>query len=130
MLAIEVLEKYLQVSMTSEFILHGKKLACKLTQGLRKGFCENLWEPCIVSTIEKIINEVGGWCTSTNKFKIDTRSIFIHGNKSIVKLECSGEKCELGDIIFILSIVYKGKKYFEKLTISQMKNMKGKKGKT
>jgi hypothetical protein len=55
--------------------------------------------------------------------KISTKSIFIHGNKSQVEFEYYRQRVqrELGDLIFILSVIYNGRKYFEKFTISQFK---------
>jgi len=43
-------------------------------------------------------------------FKISTKSIFIHRNKFLAEFEYYGEriKKELGDLIFILSVIYNG----------------------
>jgi hypothetical protein len=82
----------------------------------------------MVSIIESIVNNLNGLSTSTNGFRISTKSVFIHGNKSHVEFEYYGQpvKRELGDLIFILSVVYNGRKYFEKFTISQFKKDDGK----
>jgi hypothetical protein len=58
---------------------------------------------------------------------MSTKGIFIHGPRegaeTRVKFKYYGKeaKSELGDLIFILSIIYKGEKHFEKFTISQFK---------
>ena len=55
--------------------------------------------------------------------QLSTQGIFIHGNKSQVNFDYYGDikPRELGDLIFIISIVSNGKKYFEKFTINQFK---------
>ena len=56
--------------------------------------------------------------------ELSTKSIFIHGNRSRVRFDYYDKKTnpvELGDLIFIISIVYNKRKYFEKITINQFK---------
>ena len=52
-----------------------------------------------------------------------TRTMFIHGTRSFVEFDFYNQKArkELGDIIFIISLVQSGRKCFEKMTINQMK---------
>lgn len=57
-------------------------------------------------------------------FELSTTSIFIHGNKSQVDFDYHGQRSEpieLGDLILIISVVFDGRKYFEKFTINQFK---------
>ncbi len=120
----EVIEKYIQLINTRRICDDMKRILHKgYETGLANAYKQGLNEPKMVSLIEGIINSVQDFSTSVNRFIISTKSIYIHGVKSIVEFECYGkQECrELGDLIFILSIVYKGKKCFEKLTISQFK---------
>lgn len=119
----EVIEKYIQLINTEKFVRYEKDFAHRIRTGLANAYKQGLNEPKMVSLIEGIINSVQDFSTSVNRFIISTKSIYIHGVKSRVEFECYGkQECrELGDLIFVLSIVYKGKKCFEKLTISQFK---------
>ncbi len=109
-----------------KFILHWKQLSEKILDGIQKGYKNGLYEPDMVRIIEYIINSIGQFSTKSNRFNISTNSIFIHGNKSQVEFKYYGKttRRELGDIIFILSVVYNGKKYFRKMTINQVKKSK------
>jgi len=119
----EVVEKYLQLIKTEDFAKYEKDFASKVQIGLNEGYRRGFYEPAMVSLVEGIINKLDGLSVSTNKVKISTKSIFIHGNKSQVEFEYYGQRVqrELGDLIFILSVIYNGRKYFEKFTISQFK---------
>jgi hypothetical protein len=123
-MAVEnVIEKYLQLIKTEHFTEYKNDLAYRIQIVLNEGYGQGFDEPAMVSLVEKIINKLDGLSVSTNKVKISTKSIFIHGNKSQVEFEYYGQTIqrELGDLIFILSIIYNGSKYFEKFTISQFK---------
>ena len=115
--------RYFNIIHTEDFVLHSKKLAHRMITGIRKGYKENINEPNIVRLIENIINSVGRFETKNRFFSIITKSIFIHGHRSNVDFEYYGRRTrrELGDIIFILSVVYNNRKYFEKMTITQFK---------
>jgi len=119
----EVVEKYLQLIKTEDFAKYEKDFASRVQKGLNEGYLEKDPEPTMVSIVEGIINNLDGLSVSTNGVKISTKSIFIHGNKSQVEFEYYGQRVqrELGDLIFILSVIYNGRKYFEKFTISQFK---------
>ncbi|GAB4208481.1 MAG: hypothetical protein Fur0023_20080 [Bacteroidia bacterium] len=127
---INCIENYIKITNDAVFIEHSKILSERLIEGIRKGYSSNEKEPSIVKTVERIINSVGsinsiGSSVGSNnqKFSIFSESIFIHGIKSQVEFKYYGKKTkrELGDIIFILSVVYNNKKYFEKMTINQVK---------
>jgi hypothetical protein len=123
-MAVEkVIEKYLQLIKTEHFTEYKNDLAYRIQIGLNEGYGQGFDEPAMVSLVEKIINKLDGLSVSTNKVKISSKSIFIHGNKSQVEFEYYGQTIqrELGDLIFILSVIYNGSKYFEKFTISQFK---------
>ena len=119
----EAIEKYIQLIETESFSKYEKDFAQKMQMGLYGGYHRGAYEPKMVSDIEAIINNVNGLSVSANRFPISTNSIFIHGNKSQVEFEYYGQRVqrELGDLIFILSVIYNGRKYFEKFTISQFK---------
>jgi hypothetical protein len=119
----EVVEKYLQLIKTEDFAKYEKDFASKVQIGLIEVYKQGFYEPEMVSIVEGIINNLNGLSVSTNRVKISTKSIFIHGNKSQVEFEYYGKRVqrELGGLIFILSVIYNGIKYFEKFTISQFK---------
>jgi len=120
---INCIEKYMEAIENENFIIHWKKLASKLIAGIRGEYEKRSHEPSIVKLIRNIINSIGQFKTEDKKLSITTKSVFIHGNKSKVEFEFHGNKTkrELGDIIFVLSVVYNSKKYFEKITITQFK---------
>jgi len=120
---IEVLKKYLKLIATEYFAKYEKDFVRKVQIGLIKAYQQEFHEPGMVSVIEEIINNLNELSISINGVKISTKSIFIHGNKSQVEFEYYGKRIqrELGDLIFILSVIYKRRKYFEKFTISQFK---------
>ena len=112
--------KYFQLVKTEGFAKYAKDFADRVQKVLCEGYEQKLNEPEIV---EKITNNLNGLSTSFNKVQISTKGIFIHGNRSQVEFEYYGKKeqGELGDLILILSVIYKGRKCFEKFTISQFK---------
>ena len=119
----KVVERYLELIKTEHFVKYEKDFAYKVQEGLYKGYTNGFSEPTMVSVIEGIVNKLNGLSVSANRFEISTKSIFIHGNKSQVEFEYYGQRVqrELGDLVFILSVIYNGRKYFEKITISQFK---------
>ncbi len=121
---IDCIKRYVEIADSDIFIRHWKKLSEKLMAGIQNSY--NNREENIVKIVGSIINNVGTFRTHGRGFNIYTNSIFIHGNKSQVKFKYYGKTTqrELGDIIFILSVVYNGAKYFEKMTITQVKKSK------
>ena len=119
----ELLSRYVELLNTEKFAKYQKDFAAKIQNALCDAYEEGCYEHDIVSIVGSIVNGVNGLCTSNGKFKISTNSVFIHGLKSLVEFEYHGQKAkrELGDLVFIISIVYNRKKYFEKFTISQFK---------
>ncbi len=68
----------------------------------------------------------------STKFDINTNSVFVHGNKVQIDFDYSDKRyksVELGDLIFICSFIFQGKRQFERMTITQFK-MEDKKKKT
>jgi hypothetical protein len=123
----DVVVKYLELIETECFAKYEKDFVGKVQMGLIEGYRRRFYEPTMVSIVEGIVNNLGKLSASTDKFKISTRSIFIHGKRSLVEFDYYGQRVrrELGDLIFILSVIYKGRKYFEKFTISQFKKDNG-----
>jgi len=124
----DCIKRYIEITESEKFVIHWKTLAKRLLKGIGDEYQKSRSEPSIVGSIERIINNVGQFSTTDKRlnFDINTNSIFIHGNKSQVEFEYYGKSTqrELGDIIFILSVVYKGRKFFEKMTINQVKKSK------
>ncbi len=123
---LNCIEKYVKVTLNENFVVHCKRLSKRLSNGIRRCYSVEDKEPRIVSTVKNIINEIGNFETKNKEFKISTKSIFIHGIRFQVEFEYYEEKarCELGDIIFILSVIYNNAKYYEKMTINQVKKSK------
>ena len=125
---IDCIKRYIEATESEKFVVHWKTLAKRLLKGIGDEYQKSSYERDMVGSIERIINNVGQFSTRDKRlnFDINTNSIFIHGNKSQVEFEYYGKSTqrELGDIIFILSVVYKGRKFFEKMTINQAKKSK------
>lgn len=121
---INCIKKYVEITNEDSFIRHWKKLSERLMEGIQGSYSDR--EENIVKIIENIINSVDHFESPGHRFDIFTNSIFIHGNKSQVEFDYyrKSTQRELGDIIFILSVVYNGRKYFEKITINQVKKLK------
>lgn len=119
----EMIKKYLQLIETERFSKYKNDFARKMQMGLYEGYQRGAYEPEMVSDVEAIINNVNGLSASANRFRISTSGVFIHGNKSQIEFEYYGGKTqrELGDLIFITSVIHNNRKYFEKLTITQFK---------
>lgn len=117
------LRKYVELVGTSSFAKYEKDLASQIQGGLVQAYRNNLDEPRMVSIAGNIVNRVEGLGFSGELPGISTNAIFIHGTKSQVQFDYYGEKTqrELGDLIFIVAVVYDGKKYFERFTITQFK---------
>ncbi len=123
MLIEEVVEKYLQLIKTEHFAKYEKDFASRIQIGLYKEYQKGSYEPAMLSIVEGIINNLNGLSASISRVNISTKGIFIHGKKSQVEFKYYERKVqrELGDLIFILSVIYNGRKHFEKFTISQFK---------
>jgi len=121
----EVISRYLKYINSDDFKEYAVRFAFKIRETLIGGYKSGIGEIYIV---KNLVENLDGLKTPDNKgFKIYTKSIFIHGSKSYVEFQYKGKMVcsELGDLIFILSVIYKDKKYFEKLTISQFKKEHG-----
>lgn len=123
------LEKYRDVIRSDVFVKYEKQLADKIVSALSKGYVQGLHEPPLVKVVENVIEGVGDFDEKSRRpyFRLSTKSIFIHGNKSQVQFKYYGNwvnSIELGDLVFIISVVYNGKKHFEKITINQFKKEK------
>ena len=117
----EIIKKYTELIMEQGFIKHSKELAERIISGIQKKYKDR--EEKIV---ESIINEVGDFSHKGASYEIATKSIFIHGVKSQVTFKYYENitQRELGDIIFLMSLIHKGKVIFEKMTINQVKKTK------
>jgi len=123
------LEKYREVTRSDVFVRYEKRFANEIVTALSKGYLQGSDERPLVKIIEDVVNNVRSFSDKSSKpyFELSTQSIFIHGNKSQVKFKYYGNwinSIELGDLIFIVSVVHNGKKHFEKITINQFKREK------
>ncbi|GFP37652.1 hypothetical protein HKBW3S44_01329 [Candidatus Hakubella thermalkaliphila] len=121
----KVVTKYMEIIKSDTFAKYEKEFAQRICSALSKGYLRKLPEPPLVQIIENVVNGVHNLTMKDDKtyFELLTRSIFIHGNKSQVEFDYYGQNMqgEFGDLIFIISVVFNGWKYFEKLTINQFK---------
>jgi len=79
--------------------------------------------PHEVDIVRKVVDELGGFeRRGPDGVTLSTSTAFIHG-KIMASFDFRGDEVrrELGDLIFILSVVYRNLIFFEKLTISQAK---------
>lgn len=106
--------------MTEDFTVYSIDFASRIQYGLYEAYKQGFNEPKMV---QNIVNNLDGLSKSFHGFEISTIGIFIHGTSSQVKFKYNGSEVhsELGDLIFILSVIYNREKYFEKFTISQSK---------
>lgn len=123
-----LVKKYINATKSDTFARYEKEFAQRITSALSKGYLQRLPEPPLVQIVENMVNCIHGLTMKNNKtyFELSTCSVFIHGNKSQVEFEYYGQNVqrELGDLIFIISVIFNGKKYFEKFTINQFKKDK------
>jgi len=121
----EVMRKYLDVVTNTEFTHFEKEFAGKLAKVLSSGYQKKAEETELVELIEKLTNKVDNLAKDGMDpfFRLATSSIFIHGYKSQVKFDYYGNtrQRELGDLIFVISVIYKNTKWFERLTVCQFK---------
>jgi hypothetical protein len=123
---------YERTTRSDSFARYHKDLAKRLTIALSRGYSKGKGEVKHVETIGKIVNSVkklsmSGQLLQGMPFELSTKSVFVHGGKSHVKFDYYGKHTgpvELGDLIFICTVVFNRKKYFEKMTITQFKKDK------
>jgi hypothetical protein len=111
-------EKFYELTKSGDFVKYEKDLADKLVNTIRNSYTGK--EPEIV---ESIANNLNGKLPYGN-MSVSTNGIFIHGNKtSGVRFQYGGGKVEreLGDLIYVFSVIYKNKKILEKASFSQFK---------
>jgi hypothetical protein len=122
----KLVKKYAEIMESDAFVRYEKDFANKIISELSVCYERRLGEPDMVKIVESVINGCKNLTSKNNQpyFEVSTNAIFIHGYpKSGVKFYYYGQQTsvELGDIIFIASIIYNGRIYVEKFTISQFK---------
>ena len=127
---VRALKKYADVIINDVFAMYEKEFAQRVNAALATGYLQKLREPPLVEIIENVVNGIDDLTIKSDKpyFELSTKSAFIHDtkNKTLVEFDYYGEsvKRELGDLIFIISVIFNGEKYFEKFTINQFKKDK------
>jgi hypothetical protein len=124
---IEAIRQFETAINTEEFVVYEKDFSEGVRNALGQEYSRG--EVKSVDALESYINNVPNRpLRSTTAyglpFVISTHSVFIHGNKSQVEFCKYGKKAgpiELGDLIFIVSLIFNKKKCFEKMTINQFK---------
>ena len=122
------MEKNTEAIRSDVFASYEKEFAQRMVSALSKGYLQELHEPPLVEIVEYVVNSVHNFIMRDHKtwFELITKSIFVHGNKSQVEFDFYGQnkQRELCDLIFIVSVVLNGQKYFEKFTLNQFKKEK------
>ena len=130
MITESAMKKYISMVRSNVFIEYEKEFAQRISFALSKGYLQKQRENQLVQTVEDVVNSLQNLPRDNHRvgFKLSTKAVFIHGTKSQVEFDYYGQTTqrELGDLVFIISIFYKGKKFFEKLTINQFKRSKEK----
>jgi hypothetical protein len=126
--------RYSESVKEEAFAKYEKELAERINQELCNALASNMREEDVVESLEKLINAFGAVSqTKGDLFTIVPKTVFIHGypKRSGVEFSRYGkeEMCELGDLVFILSVIFRDLKYFEKVSICQFKK-EGKRGTT
>jgi hypothetical protein len=123
----KVIEKYVETVESNAFVGYEKDLAGRIMSALSAGYQNRLCETDMVKIIESVINGCKNLTSKSDQpyFELSTNAIFVHGypKESGVEFDYYGARAstELGDIIFIASIIFNDQIYFEKFTISQFK---------
>lgn len=121
-------DRYNELILSNEFIQYVKKFGEEINFVLGKDYKDDVDEPKIVKDICNKINGTASIPFRSKSWDIFTRSVFIHGNNYQVSFPYYNEdnkvERELGDIIFIITFVYRNLKYVEKMTILQFKKNK------
>ncbi len=101
-------------------------------------FADDLYRVLIISlktapgkdepkVVERLVNNLNthNFPPTRSFFKIEPRSVFIHGGKSHVKYKWGKQekRCELGDAVFIVELRRRGLPSLIKLTFSQFKRL-------
>lgn len=115
-----------ELENSNKFLQYTNAISDSLSAVIKKDYEQGANEPTIVKDISKAINlvqTVSERLESGLMFSSNINSAFIHGKKSFVEFSLAGSKhrCELGDVIFISSLAWKGKIVAERITINQVK---------
>lgn len=121
----KLIKKYIEVIQTKDFGEYTEEFTQRVKGCIEEGYCQDKREPDIVKDITEKVNDLKA--LTKGRFQISSKGAYIHGNKSQVEFEYKRRKTqrELGDLLFLLTVVYQGKKFFERFTITQFKKSKG-----
>ncbi|HEV2138526.1 MAG TPA: hypothetical protein VGR53_06760 [Nitrososphaerales archaeon] len=112
-----VLLAFLRTTEDNAFVRFEMDYSSAIAEGVTEGYRQKLREDKIVYTMVASSRNLGS--VSAADFQITTRSNFIHGRRSWVTFPSNGGRTrkELGDAVFIISIVHNGRVYFRRMTI-------------
>ncbi len=109
-----------ELQRTAGFVAFEKEFANAIAAGLSASYGgreEKL--------VERLCGEISGLpqTRNVNGVTIANNAVFLHGGKSQVKFQYYDEsaRCELCDLLYIITVVYKGEIVLQKLTLSQFK---------
>jgi len=119
------MDKFSSATRSNVFARYEKEFAERINAALSQAYAMNQPEPELVQIVERVTNNLGNFfrVDSALNFQLCTMSAFIHGNRSQVEFRYYGRRTrvELGDLLFLMTVVLGGQRYFEKLTITQFK---------
>lgn len=126
MSCMQVVQQFEALRQTNDFVQYEKDFADSLVSSLVKWSAAG--EVPTVKALDDMINnqklKKNGLTLGSTRYDLETNSVFIHGKKSLVQFNYPGnikDPVELGDLLLICTLVYGGKRYFERMTIVQFK---------
>lgn len=115
----DLFERFFGFITSHDFFKFYVDLSNLIFENLNSGLANNLREPEIVKSLVCAFNK----SIKIKNSKIKTYGIFLHGRKSMVQFNYYGRDIqkELGDMLFLLTVVFNKRILFEKCSISQFK---------
>jgi hypothetical protein len=119
-----VFQKFAEAVESDAFVVFEEEFAERMRSAIRNGYASGKDEPEIVEAVSSGVNSFGSLSPAQGSgFRIVPESAYIHGFRSQVKFQYRGttSQCELGDVVYILSITHGGRVSFEGATFNQVK---------
>lgn len=128
-MSIRMLGKMLELFSSEAFIIYSKNLTYSILEGLNSSYIDGKGEVDIVKELTSTISQSPNlnFREQNQYISLSTHAVFIHGGKSQIKFQHYSDKnaqCKLADMIYIISLIFNGKKVLEKYTFNQFKKDK------
>ncbi|MDG6980894.1 MAG: hypothetical protein JRN51_07240 [Nitrososphaerota archaeon] len=121
---LSVFQRFAEAIESDAFVAFEEQFAERMRTAINKGYARGKDEPEIVEAVSSGVNSFGSLAPEHGPgFRIVPESAYIHGFRSQVKFQYRGStsQCELGDVVYILSITHGGRVFFERATFNQVK---------